>query len=67
MRLRHDGHHGDAGGGSDGLGSELRKEGVPVGVGEGGDHLDELGRAGEAVLAARGGFESVEVDVVALS
>lgn len=63
--LGHDCDDGDAGGGADGLGSEAREEGVSVGVGDGGDHLDELGGAGEAVLAAGSGLEGVEVDAVA--
>lgn len=65
VRLRHDGHNGDAGSGADGLGAEAREEGVPLRVGHGGDHLHQLGGAGEAVLAAGGGFEGVEVDVLA--
>lgn len=63
--LGHDGDDGDAGGGADGLGAKLGKERVAVGLGNGGDHLYELGGAGEAVLAAGGGFEGVEVDVLA--
>lgn len=63
--LRHDGDDGDAGGGADGLGTELGEERVAVGLGDGGDHLDELRGAGEAVLAAGGGLEGVEVDGLA--
>lgn len=66
MRLRHDGNHGDAGSRTDGLGAELGEESFAVGVGERSDHFDELGGACEAVLAARGGLEGVEVHVLAL-
>lgn len=65
--LGHDGDDGDTGGGADGLGAEVGEEGVAVGVGEGGNHLNELGGAGEAVLAAGGGLEGVEVDSLAAS
>lgn len=65
VRLRHDGHDGDTGSGADGFGAEAGEEGVPLRVGHGGDHLHQLGGAGEAVLAAGGGFEGVEVDVLA--
>lgn len=60
--LGHDGDDGDAGGGADGLGAEAGEEGFAVGVGEGSDHLDELGGTGEAVLAAGGGLEGVEIN-----
>lgn len=63
--LRHDGDDGDAGGGADGLGAEAGEEGGAVGLGDGGDHLHQLGGAGEAVLAARRGLERVQVDVLA--
>lgn len=54
--LRHDGDDGDAGGGADGLGAKLGEEGVALGVGKRGNHLNELGGAGEAVLPAGGGL-----------
>lgn len=65
VRLRHDGDDGDAGRRADGLGLELGEERLALRLGQRGDHLDELGGAGEAVLAAGGGLEGVEVDGVA--
>lgn len=63
VRLRHDGDHCDAGRGADGLGTQLREEGVAVRLGDCGDHLHELRRAGETVLPASSGLELVEVNV----
>ena len=65
MRLRHDGDDGDSGSGTHGFGPEFGEQGGAVGVGNGSDHLDELRGAGEAVFAAGGGLEGVEVNGLA--
>jgi len=63
VRLAHDGDDGDARGGADGLGAEPGREARAVGVGQGREDLDELGRAAQAVARGRGGLERGEVDV----
>lgn len=65
VRLRHDRHDRDAGGGADGLGAELWEERVAVRLGYRGNHLDKLRGASKAVLPASGGLEGVEVDALA--
>lgn len=65
MRLRHDGDDGYSRSGSDGFGSEFRKESISFRIGESSDHFDELRGTGETIFAARRGFEGVEIDVVA--
>lgn len=67
MGLRHDCHDGDPRGSPDRLGPELGEQGLAVRVGQRGDHLHELRGAREAVLAARGGLERIEVHVLALA
>ena len=67
MGLRHDCHDGDSRGGPDRLGPELGEQGLAVRVRQRGNHLHELRGAREAVLAARGGLERIEVHVLALA
>lgn len=67
MGLRHDSHDGNPRCRTDRLRLELGQQRIPLGLGYSRDHLDELGGAGEAVLAASGGLEGVEIDGLALA
>uniref|UniRef100_A0A7C9AEC1 Uncharacterized protein n=1 Tax=Opuntia streptacantha TaxID=393608 RepID=A0A7C9AEC1_OPUST len=64
VRLRHDSNDGNPRSCSNRLGSELGKQGGPIGFRDGGDHFHQLGRSREAVLPASGGLQGVEVDSV---
>mmetsp|Transcript_16241 Transcript_16241/g.36536 ORF Transcript_16241/g.36536 Transcript_16241/m.36536 type:complete len:305 (+) Transcript_16241:1254-2168(+) len=57
----HHGHHGDAGGGADGLLEEVRGEGLAVGEGDGGEDVGDAGEAGDLVLARELALEGGEV------
>ena len=66
MGFAHYRHHADATGAADGLCSDQRLQFLPPLLRDGGDDVDQLGSAGEAVGSGAGEGEAADVDGLAL-